>query len=80
VRFLFDFDLIKFLGSEKMIILSKSNLVDEGIDLDQLMADLNIQDLEIFPMNNQSKNGVKELEETLINRHEKIQKVFLTVS
>ena len=60
-----------------MIILSKANLVDEGIDLDQLIADLNLQDLKIFPMNNQTKKEVKELEEILIYCHEKIREVFL---
>ena len=59
-----------------MIIFSKANLVDEGIDLDQLIAYLNLQDLEIFPMDNQSKNEVKELEQILIYCHEKIQEVF----
>jgi len=58
-----------------MIILSKTNLIDEGIDLNQLIADLNLQDLEIFPINNQAKNEVKELEEILIYCHDKIQKV-----
>jgi len=59
-----------------LIILSKTNLVDEEIDLDQLVADLNLQDLEMFPMNNQAKNEVKELEKILIYCHEKIQEVF----
>jgi len=59
-----------------MIILSKANLVDKGTDLDQLIADLNLRDLEIFPMNNQTKKGVKELEEILIYCHEKIREVF----
>ena len=36
VRFLFDFDLFSLLGSERMIILSKVNLVDERIDLDEI--------------------------------------------
>jgi len=58
-----------------MIILSKANLVDERIDLDQLVADLDLQDLEIFPMNNQTKNEVKEMEEILIYCHDKIQQV-----
>jgi len=60
-----------------MIILSKANLVDERIDLNQIIADLNLQDLDIFPMNNQTKNEVKEMEEILISCHEKIQEVFL---
>ena len=59
-----------------MVILSKTNLVDEGTDLDQLVADLNLQDLEIFPINNQTKNDVKELEEIFIYCHKKIRKVF----
>ena len=60
-----------------MIILSKANLVDDGIDLDQWVADLVLQDLEVFPMNNQSKNEVKEFEKNLIHCHDKIQEVFL---
>ena len=58
-----------------MVILSKANLVDEGTDLDQFVADLNLRNIEIFPMNNQSKNEVKELEEILIFCHDKIQEV-----
>jgi len=61
-----------------MIILSKANLVEEGIDLDQFVADLNLQDIKIFLMNNQTKSEVKELEEILIYCHEKIQEVFQT--
>jgi len=59
-----------------MIILSKANLVDGGINLDQFVADLNLQELEIYPMNNQTKKEVKALEEILIQSHDRIQKVF----
>ena len=64
-----------------MVILSKANLVDEGTDtsMDQLIADLNLQDLEVFPISNQTKNEVKELEEILIFCHEKIQEVFYLI-
>jgi len=61
------------------MILSKANLVDEGINLDQLVVDLNLQDFEIFPMNNQTKKVLKELEEILISCHEKIQEVTYTL-
>ena len=63
-----------------MVILSKANLVDEGTDLDQLVAELKLQDIEVFPLHNQTKTQVKELEKIFIYCHGKIQEVFYNLS
>jgi len=60
-----------------MIILSKANLVDEGIDCDVISADLmRTYKMKFFTVNNQRKGSLNEVCKTLIRFHNSIQQVF----
>jgi len=66
--------LISFLGSEKMIILSKANLVDEGIDLDEIKN--SIRKYLIVVGADDFRPIVKQLQW----KHDEIQEVFKLIS
>jgi len=62
-----------FLGSERLIILSKANLVDEGIDLDEIKNSIRRDSIVLG-----EDNGFKfsQLLEDLQEKHERIQQVL----
>ena len=65
-----------FIGSEKMIILSKANLVDEEIDLGKIKN--SIRRLSIV-VGEDNGIGYLKLLKDLRQEHDKIQKVFLSI-
>jgi len=71
---IFNFIYISFLGSEKLIILSKANLVDEGIDLDEIKNSVRRDSIVVGEDN---EDGFSKLLEDLQEKHDKIQEVLL---
>ena len=57
-----------------MIILSKANLVDEGIDLDEIK---NLVREDSIVVGEDNGDDFSKLLEDLQEKHDKIQKVFL---
>ena len=70
------------LGSEKIIILSKANLVDDGINLDEIKN--SIREDSIFKVSivvgENNEDGFSKLLENLQENHETIQQVFIFFS
>ena len=56
-----------------MIILSKANLVDEGIDLDEIKNSIKEDSIVVGGDN---EDGFSELLEDLQKKHKRIQRVF----